>query len=304
MDVFSYSSFNPFLDAPISNFDYLSSQIKHELSADLSSSSSLSNSETLHIHDCTTVTIKEKPCEPLSSVESTNRLDPLFLKSGFDDAMNIALQHKFNLTIPSQDEDPCKKFRLERKCFAITCRSNFTKEDISHHIQNEFNENLQYICIARSDKPQFYGLPSIYYIQINLHKKINKKRLFLKEISGMNCNYQVTRDDRAWNAFLKKVGAYIEYGQFRSVRSRLGIESTRAGGNKCKKLRKGTLVQNQKIEMKTMQLIVKQLVEIITTNVRTSIDNAIQLATGFIPHECEHEKQICFKKLTHAFVYH
>lgn len=97
------------------------------------------------------------------------------------------------------------------------------------HIQNEFDQRIKYICIASRQDEQTSHHRSIY-IQIILHKAINKKTYFLKAVSGsihinfiyvhtdtnhfnniytmlileMGCNYAVTTDDVAWNQFVKQ----------------------------------------------------------------------------------------------------
>lgn len=92
------------------------------------------------------------------------------------------------------------------------------------HIQNEFKELLDYVCLSSFNDTQAANV--LVYIQIILKKVVNKKTYFLSAIagengmskqkekhlysvislsfSGMQCNYHVTSDDRAWNMFLKK----------------------------------------------------------------------------------------------------
>jgi len=58
------------------------------------------------------------------------------------------------------------------------------------HIQNEFNENIQYVCISSPNEPQ----PRCsMYIQIILHKIINKKTYFLNAVAGLDKRYQQAR---------------------------------------------------------------------------------------------------------------
>jgi hypothetical protein len=88
------------------------------------------------------------------------------------------------------------------------------------HIQAEFNTLVQYICIASPNVSATCRCPPTY-IQIILKRTINKKSHFLGAVAGwieshqltshhlrcrlgMQCNYQVTHDDRAWNRFLRK----------------------------------------------------------------------------------------------------
>jgi hypothetical protein len=56
------------------------------------------------------------------------------------------------------------------------------------HIQNEFNGRIQYMCISSPKAPQTRR-PTVY-IQIILHKIINKKTYFLRTVAGMNKFYQ------------------------------------------------------------------------------------------------------------------
>ena len=96
------------------------------------------------------------------------------------------------------------------------------------HIQVEFGKAIQYICISSQDGSSSYC--STVYIQIILGDTINKKTYFLHAVAGTyrllrliqelriftianifhlslvgrRCNYHVTGDDRAWQAFLKK----------------------------------------------------------------------------------------------------
>ena len=61
-------------------------------------------------------------------------------------------------------------------------------EDIMKHIQNEFDGLIQYVCISSPKGPQTRCPP--VYIQIILHKIINKKTYFLRAVSGMKQLYQ------------------------------------------------------------------------------------------------------------------
>ncbi len=59
------------------------------------------------------------------------------------------------------------------------------------HIENEFNQVLQYVCISSPNEPQVYYLPPppLVYIQIILQKATNKKSYFLKRVAGLNDFY-------------------------------------------------------------------------------------------------------------------
>jgi hypothetical protein len=56
------------------------------------------------------------------------------------------------------------------------------------HIQIEFIGRIQYICISSPKVPQTRR-PTVY-IQIILHKIINKKSYFLRTVADMNEFYQ------------------------------------------------------------------------------------------------------------------
>lgn len=99
------------------------------------------------------------------------------------------------------------------------------------HIKNEFGRLIQYVCISSprdietSSSSSSSSSTTTIYIQINLHQRVNKKTYFFQSIAGisekdaeydvliateicillgMQCNYRVTTDDRAWNSFLKR----------------------------------------------------------------------------------------------------
>lgn len=54
------------------------------------------------------------------------------------------------------------------------------------HIENEFKELLQYVCISTPNEPHTSDPSSLAYIQIILQKTVNKKSYFLKKITGLN----------------------------------------------------------------------------------------------------------------------
>ncbi|CAF1444525.1 unnamed protein product [Adineta steineri] len=188
------------------------------------------------------------------------------IKVESEDLMEIARQKKFNLIIPSEHEEPNKKFRLVRKAFAIVCRSNMTKDDIMQHIHREFNLLVQYICISSPNE-----LPTC-------------------SSSRMQCNYLVTNYARAWNSFLKKAGHYIEFGKFRFVPSRACIKSSKKIRYKHKQTGTTYSIQNQHSQMPKRSLIAEQIAQDIMLNVRTSIENAMELANTQISTESQYER--------------
>ncbi|CAF4733886.1 unnamed protein product, partial [Rotaria sp. Silwood2] len=91
---------------------------------------------------------------------------------------------------------------------------------------------IQYICISSNDGQNTprtttttANIRSTYYIQIIFKKVLNKKIWFLDTVTGDECNYHVTRNDMAWNEFVKKNRNFIEIGEFLSnkIRSRPGV---------------------------------------------------------------------------------
>ena len=114
--------------------------------------------------------------------------------------------------------------------FPCLVLSNVIVEDlVMTEIKRHFgSKRLQYACVAQEitdmmDDSLFLN------IQIILKEKVNKKTWFLDKITGRlsshkiisrchnhiniclknellgtHCNYQVTSNDRAWNAFIKK----------------------------------------------------------------------------------------------------
>ncbi|CAF3880719.1 unnamed protein product [Rotaria sp. Silwood1] len=126
------------------------------------------------------------------------------------------------------------KCRSARKMYAIICHTNISKENIIMEIYRHFPlPIIHYICVS-VENPQIIttttttttaNLLSTFYIQIILKKIINKKIWFLDKVTGEQCNYDVTKNDMAWNEYIKKNGDFIEIGDFKSitVRSRLGV---------------------------------------------------------------------------------
>lgn len=70
-------------------------------------------------------------------------------------------------------------------------------------IRRQFGESrLQYVCIA-SEKNMAHQ-KSHLHVQIITKELINKKSWFLDDITGTHCNYQITKNNIAWNEYIKK----------------------------------------------------------------------------------------------------
>ena len=52
-----------------------------------------------------------------------------------DAVAEMVKDYKFNLAIPTEDEEPTSKIRLEKKSFAIACRTDMT---CNIYLTNEF----------------------------------------------------------------------------------------------------------------------------------------------------------------------
>lgn len=129
----------------------------------------------------------------------------------------IAQEFQFNLE-PLSTETP-KRMRLHAKSFAITAWTDVSKELVLDHIKQEFGvENIQYICI--SEEISELNHQRHLHIQIILKEKVDRRRPFLDDITATRCNYQVTRNDLAWNEYIKKEGNYLEFNEFKSTRVR------------------------------------------------------------------------------------
>lgn len=108
----------------------------------------------------------------------------------------------------------------------------------------------------------------------------------------MQCNYRVTNDDRAWNNFLKQsllyfdyirkidmntnipilAGHVLEYGQFQSVRSRLGTKWSSHAREMYQRKRKAAKNNFDKPRLKTIACLPKKSIE----NHRAELSAAIQ----------------------------
>jgi hypothetical protein len=129
-----------------------------------------------------------------------------------------------HLSIPSSpsllnQQEQRQSIRLNAKSFAITAWTNVSKESVMNEIKHEFGiENIQYICIG--EEISELNHERHLHIQIILKEKIDRRKAFLDQITQTHCNYQVTRNDCAWNEYIKKGGNYIEFNEFKSTKRR------------------------------------------------------------------------------------
>ena len=119
------------------------------------------------------------------------------------DAFELAEQKNFALDIPQADQEPQANFRISKKAFAIACQTTMSSENhsksrmnvqwcliwsateqiIQKHLKEVFYQRVQYICISSPRDPS--PNPSVVYIQIILHKPINVKAYFMKQVAGL-----------------------------------------------------------------------------------------------------------------------
>ena len=213
---------------------------------------------------------------------------------GHLDRSVIAQELQFNLEPPSTDSQ--KRFRIHAKSFAITTWTTVSKDLVMDHIKNEFGiENIQYICI--SEEISELNHQRHLHIQIILKEKVDRRKPFLDEITGTKCNYQVTRNDLAWNEYIKKEGNYIEFNEFKSTRTR-GQKSWPSRDPSITSSSSSPLVSNVTSKKKTttvrgqnearryyeQETVIKAL-ELAKTNVHQAMDHMRQaLPTKFLSH--------------------
>ena len=130
-------------------------------------------------------------------------------------------------------------------------------------------------------------------------------------ILGEQCNYRVTNNDNAWNAFLKNgslnftpkwigsrtkscalVGHYIEYGQFRSGRSVYQTNKRRKSGKKQQKESDQSETSTTDDETVVPQQNCNKVAENIVQKIKLSIGKAVDHAEARLAAEspCQRDK--------------
>ena len=154
---------------------------------------------------------------PLNQTGTVADHDRPYADYGHLDRPTIAREFQFNLQQPSSSNQ--RQLRLHAKSFAITSWTDVSKELVMDAIKDEFSiENIQYISIG--EEISEINHQRHLHIQIILTEKIDRRKPFLDEITQTHCNYQVTRNDRAWNEYIRKEGDYIEFGDYQSISTR------------------------------------------------------------------------------------
>ncbi|CAF5008835.1 unnamed protein product [Rotaria sp. Silwood1] len=179
--------------------------------------------------------INSHPYPPTNMVGPVTEHDRPYSKYGHLNQNILRCKFRFDVSgVQTLRKRRANKCRSARKMYAIICHTNISKENIIMEIYRHFPlPIIHYICVS-VENPQIIttttttttaNLLSTFYIQIILKKIINKKIWFLDKVTGEQCNYDVTKNDMAWNEYIKKNGDFIEIGDFKSitVRSRLGV---------------------------------------------------------------------------------
>ncbi|CAF1390193.1 unnamed protein product [Adineta steineri] len=156
----------------------------------------------------------QHPYPPVNQTGLVKDHDRPYAEYGHLSRQVIAEECNFDLQ-PSTSHIP----RLHAKTFAITSMTNVSKELVRDEIKQKFGiENIQYICI--SEEISELNHRQHLHIQIIFKEIIDRRKPFLDEITRTRCNYQVTRNDVAWNEYIKKGGNYIEFNEFKSTTKR------------------------------------------------------------------------------------
>jgi len=155
---------------------------------------------------------------PMNQTGRVADRDRPYADYGHLDRETIAQEFQFNLQPPATTTNETS-IRLNAKSFAITSWTNVSKELVINEIKDEFGiENIQYICIG--EEMSELNHQRHLHIQIIFKEKVDRRKPFLDEITETHCNYQVTRNDRAWNEYIRKGGNYIEFGTYQSISTR------------------------------------------------------------------------------------
>jgi hypothetical protein len=202
--------------------DEFAELIINELDLRAASANSIRNMD-VDDDDDAAATDEPDPASPVISPQYSyppvNQTGPIldhdrpFAEYGHLDRETIVQEFKFNLQ-PFPTQPPPDRYHA--KSFAIISATNLPKEDVKARILAKFpNNKILYICIGEYIS-EFSQQPQLH-IQIIFKDKIDRRKPFLDEIMGTNCNYQVTRNDLAWNEYIKKGGHFTEFGQFKSI---------------------------------------------------------------------------------------
>jgi hypothetical protein len=86
------------------------------------------------------------------------------------------------------------------------------------------------------------------------------------------------------------VGNYIEFGQYRSARSRAGTKWSKILGHKRKETKKNSKMPSTSVHTSINQLLAQQVTKEILSKLKTSIEDAIDQASRYMPTECQNKQ--------------
>jgi len=86
------------------------------------------------------------------------------------------------------------------------------------------------------------------------------------------------------------VGNYIEFGQYRSVRSRAGIKRSKIIERKHKETKNHSKMPSKSVQTSINQLLADQVTKETMSKIKTSIEDAIDHASRYMPTECQNQQ--------------
>ncbi|CAF1502449.1 unnamed protein product, partial [Adineta steineri] len=177
-------------------------------------------SQVIQINQPFNDNIADDIVDQLGIVTRTTTDDHLNLYYGHLNRQELAQQFHFNLQpTPTQIND-----RFNAKSFAITSWTEVSKDLVIDYIKNDFDiDNIQYICVCEEIGEVSHRRH--LHIQIIFKTKIHRRTPFLDQITQTHCNYQVTRNNKAWNSYIIKGGNYSEYGSFEPIQEEQQLPS-------------------------------------------------------------------------------
>ena len=219
---------------------------------------------------------------PLHQTGTVADRDRPYADYGHLDRPTIAREFQFNLEPRATTGET--SIRLNAKSFAITAWTDVSKELLMDAIKHEFGiGNIQYICLG--EEISELNHQRHLHIQIILKEKVDRRKPFLDQITQTHCNYQVTRNDRAWNEYIRKEGDYIEFGQYQSVSTRgqkqwpgsssatsTSSLSTSDRGQITRAITTTTTRMSTRAQAEERRQLAKQALDLAETSINTAMD--------------------------------
>jgi hypothetical protein len=166
---------------------------------------------------------------PYPPIQRTGRVlhhDRPYVDYGHLDRITIAQIFEFKFKLLPSAHLFQRRYLQSHKALSMIVRTDISKHDMVRLLRQEFGtRNIQYICVGETshklnDQKQERQLE----IQILLKSKITKRHYLFEEFSESSVIFNVTRNDRAWNEYIKQGLHFIEFGTFKST-SKLGLKN-------------------------------------------------------------------------------